>query len=84
MVMIRGIKMCCKSVMANLLAVVCLLVKSSTAIAKPKDSLEAYIYIREPPIKVTSISHGISPFPYSYLFYISILISKIRSHQSIG
>ena len=39
----------CKSITDNLLKVVGILVEPSTAIAKSKGSIEAYIYVRQPP-----------------------------------
>ena len=42
----KGVNICCKAVMDNVLTVLVLLVVHSTSIAKPKDSLETYSYIR--------------------------------------
>ena len=69
MVMNKGVNMCCKVVMANLLTVVGILVKPSTAIEKLKGYLEASIYIRQPTITETFISTVIYSYLSSFLLY---------------
>ena len=51
----EGVMMRCKVVTANLLTVVGLLVEPSIAIAKPKGSIDASIYISQTTITVKSI-----------------------------
>ena len=46
----KGFNMPCKAVMEKNFTVVVLIYESTTSIAKPKGSLEAYIYIRQPPL----------------------------------
>ena len=41
--------MCCKTITANLLKIVGLLVEHITSLAKPKASIEVYISIRKTP-----------------------------------
>ena len=60
--------MFCKSVISNWLTVVGILVEISTDIAKPKCSLDAYLFIRQPPSTVTYIDLVISPSQYSFFF----------------
>ena len=50
-----------ESVTANVFTVVGILLEPSTSIVKPKGSLEEYLSIRQTPIIVTSITHGITP-----------------------
>ena len=70
--------------MANLLTVVGISVETSTAIAKTNGYMEAYIYISQTPITVTSISPTIYPSLYISLFFSSMLRSNNRRHRSIG
>ena len=43
------VMMRCKKITANLLIIADILVEPITSIVKPKGSLEAYLYISEPP-----------------------------------
>ena len=45
----KGVIMHCKTIMANLLTLVGLIVETSTEIEKPKGSLEESLSIRQPP-----------------------------------
>ena len=78
------VKMRYKSVTANLLTVVGILVEPSAAIENPKVSLETSSSIRQHPITVNSSSPIISPSLYSSFFSSSMLRSNSRSHRSIG
>ena len=80
MVMEEGVVMHCKSVMSNLLTVLVLLFEPSTDIAKPKFYLEAYLYIRQPPITVTSRNPVISHSLYSFFFFSIMMRYNSRSH----
>ena len=73
----------CKSVTANLLKVVGILVEPSIDIVKPKGHIEAYLSIGQPHITVTSSSPVIYPSLYISFFFSSMLRSISRSRQSI-
>ena len=74
----------CKAVTSNLLTVVGLIVEPRIAIEKIKGYIEAFIYMIQTPITVTSINLANPPHLSSFLFFSSMLISNSRSHQSIG
>ena len=82
-VMNKGVKMCCKSVMANLYTVVSLLAEPITSITKPKGYLEAYISIGQPPITVTYSSPIIPPSLPSSFFYSSMMRFNIIASITI-
>ena len=48
----KGFKVQCKAVTSNFFTVISILFEPSTAIAKPKSYLEAYISTIQPPIKI--------------------------------
>ena len=73
----------CKAGMSNMLTVVGLIVQPSTAIAKPKDSLEAYIFICKTTVKGTSSNTVISTSLYIFFSFSNILRSNSISHQII-
>ena len=75
----------CKAVTEKLLTLVGPLVEPiSTDIAETKGSLEAYISISQPPIRVISNIPVIPPsLPRSIIFF-GMLRSNIRSHKIIG
>ena len=83
-VMNVGVMILCKSVTANLLTVVGLLVDLSTSIVKPKVSLESYLSIRQPIITLTSSNNVIYPSLSSFLFLRIMIESNSRSYHSIG
>ena len=57
----EGVMMCFKTITTNLLTIIHLLVEPIKSLAKPKASLEAFIYIRQIPGTVTSSKPVISP-----------------------
>ena len=79
----KGVVMHCKAVTDNLLTVLCLLVEPSTAITKPKGSIEAYLSISQHPIILTSSIPVISTSLSSFLFFRIMLRSNNRSYRSI-
>ena len=75
--------MCCKTITANLLIIVVLLVETSTYISKPTAYLEASLSIRQNHWTVTYITKVIYPSLSSFFYFRNILRSNMRSHQSI-
>ena len=80
----EGVMMHCKSITANLLTIVGLLVENITSLAKPKASLEASLSIRKPPLTLTYSKPVISPSLSSLISFRSILRYNSRSPRSIG
>ena len=72
----KGVEMHCKTVTAILLTIVRLLVEPITSLVKPKDSLEAYISIRKPPLTVTFSKTVISPSLFRSFYFGNILRSN--------
>ena len=66
-----------KTIMANLLTIVCLLVEPITSLVKPKASLAAYISIRETPWTVTSSK----PVIYTSLSILLSFVNMLRSNR---
>ena len=79
----EGVMMHCKTITADFLTIVGLLVEPITPIAKTKDSPEAYISISKPPWTVTYIKPVIYPYLCSFLSFRSMLRSNGRSHRSM-
>ena len=73
----------CKTITANLLTIVCLLVAPRIFISKPKGSPEAYIPIRQPSWTVTYKYPVIYSSLSSFFYFGSMLRSNSRSHQII-
>ena len=72
----EGVMMRCKTITANLLIIVRLLVEPITSLAKPKSYLESYIYISQPPLTVTSINPVIYPSLSSFFSFSNMLRSN--------
>ena len=70
------VMICCKTITSNFLTIVRLLVEPSTSLSKPKASLEASLYIRQPPLTLTSSKTAISPSIYIFFSFVNILISN--------
>ena len=79
----EGVVMRCKTITANLLIIVGLLVEPITYLAKLKASLEASIYTIKPTWTVNYSKPFISPSLSILLSFNSIMRSNSRSHQSI-
>ena len=73
-----------KTITANLLKIVGLLVEPIISLEKPKDYLEASFPIRKSLWTVTYSKPVISTSLYNFSSFSSILRSNSRSHQSIG
>ena len=78
----EGVMMSYKEVTAKFLSVVCLVVEPSTPIAKPKGSIEAYIYIIKPLIAVKYNNPRMPPSFPSSLFFSSIGIGDLKDNSS--
>ena len=72
----EGSMMCCKTIKANVLTIVRLLVEPITSLAKPKAYLESYISIMQTLWTVTSINHVIYPSFSSFFSFWNMLISN--------
>ena len=72
-----------KTIKMNLLTIVHLLVEPIASLAKPKDSLEAYISIRQLPLTVTSINTVIYPSLFGFFFLVNILKSNRYSSGTV-
>ena len=81
---IEGVMMRCKTITANLLVIVGLLVEPITSIENPKGSLKEYLPIKQPPLTVTSKYPVILSSLSSYFSFSSMLIYNSISHHSIG
>ena len=73
----EGVVMSCKTITANLLTIVCLLVEPITPLAKPRVSLEVSLSISQNTWKVTSTNHVIYNSLYIFFYLVSILRSNI-------
>ena len=69
----EGVMMRCKTINANVSKIVNLLVEPITSLAKLKDSIEAYLSIRQPPWTVTSSKPVISPSLSSLSSFVNML-----------
>ena len=79
----KKVVMCCKTITANLLTIVRLLVEPSTSLVKLKASLETSLYIRQPTWTVTYRKAVISPSLYIFVSFGSMLISNRYSWSTI-
>ena len=73
----EGVMMSCKIITANFLTKVRLLVGPITPLAKQKDSIQAYLSIRQPLYTVTFSNLVISPFLSSFFSFGIMLRSHI-------
>ena len=72
----EGVMMRFKPITTNLSTIIHLLVEHIKSLAKPKASLEAFIYIRQIPGTVTSSNPVISSSLFVFLFYGNMLRSN--------
>ena len=80
----KGFMILCKTITANLLEILGLLVEPSTSISKPKGCLEAFLPIGKPLWTLTYKYPMIYSSLSSFFSFSSMLISNSISHPSIG
>ena len=80
----EGVMILCKTITANLLTIVGLLVEPITSLEKPKGFIWGSLFNKQHPITLTSKYTVISSSLSSFLFLSSILISNSRNHRIIG
>ena len=79
----KGVVMRCKTIPANLLTVVGLIVEPITAIENTKGYIEAFISIRQNPLTLKSSNQVILPSLSIFFSFRSMLRFNIRSHRVI-
>ena len=72
----EGVIMHCKTITVNFLTIVRLLVGPITSLAKLKAYLEAYVSIRQPPWRLTSVKSVIYPSLSGFFYFGSKLINN--------